>query len=402
MWEFNDTKALPSDLVREQDFILKLRRLHRIGTPHVIINLSMNAIAALGNASSVESIEDALRELVRTTDGTYADMSNSDAFIAWETRADPQTLVKKIIAALPPEITKGHDFDHLLRVYTMPGDYIKIRERANEYVTMIQAAQATASSTESPSQALHSEAARGPLTAWSVDQIGRLIADIDMKPYMRAQPIYRHASDRSWHPVRTEIYVSFDDLRRERFPKLDIVTPEHLFLSLCETIDKRLLHQFTAKPDMLTGQSVNLNLSVATIVGATFTQFTHVIPSAKRKQIAFELHRGDLLQDFARTLGAIETLKKEGFQVALDGITPDILTYLNIAAFNAEFVKINVARDRAATLADPAVRKALATIPPERLVFYRCDSETSFKMGQDLGVSLFQGWLIDDKVRGKR
>jgi hypothetical protein len=63
-----------------------------------------------------------------------------------------------------------------------------------------------------------------------------------------------------------------------------------------------------------------------------------------------------------------------------------------------DFIKINVSKDRTDQLIDPKIRKALAQLPPNKLIFFRCDSEKALNTGLDLGVSLFQGWLIDDAV----
>ena len=97
----------------------------------------------------------------------------------------------------------------------------------------------------------------------------------------------------------------------------------------------------------------------------------------------------------------ITALKKEGFKVALDSITPDMAAYINLQAFDVDYIKINVSRDRTEQLSDPAIRKHLAQIPAERLIFFRCDNDKALATGLELGVSLFQGWLIDDAVSNK-
>ena len=394
IWEFSDTKSMPHDLVREQDFILRIRRLQRLATPYLVTNLILTALEPLAKSrKALEAVESRLKEFAKVTNGIYAEMSNGDAFMMWEESADSELLLQRLKAVILPD----GNADHVLQIYHLPADYTPLRERANAYVEMVQASQA--SSPTSPTEALHSEAARGPLTAWGLDQIERLIADIDLQPYLKAQNIYRYESNGAWTPVRTEYYLSIEDLRRDRFPKLNIHTPEHLFLALCEILDEKLLKQFIAKPELIKGRAININLSVAAIMSSTFAQFAHAIPHADRGRIAFELHRGDLLQDFARTLGAIETLKHEGFQVALDSITPDMVGYVNLAAFKADYIKLNVAKDRAVMMDSPALRQGLAHIAPGQIICFRCDSEQALKTAQAMGIGLFQGWLLDEKMK---
>jgi EAL domain-containing protein (putative c-di-GMP-specific phosphodiesterase class I) len=253
---------------------------------------------------------------------------------------------------------------------------------------------------DAPADVLKSESARGPLTAWSVDQIGKLLGDIDVRAYGRKQNIYRIDDRGGWQTVSEEYFISFDDLRRERFPKLDIITPEHLFLALCEMVDQRLLTTFTGSYATIAGRPMHLNLSVASVIGAAFTRFTHSVPRDKRSLLTFELHRGDLFQDFSRTLNAIELLHEEGFRVAIDSLTPDMLPYLNLARFEVDAFKINVSGDRIGLLADNSVRRTLTQLPTEKVIFFRCDNDRGLMAGRELGIRYFQGWHIDDVARG--
>ncbi|HEY4123171.1 MAG TPA: EAL domain-containing protein, partial [Rhizomicrobium sp.] len=264
----------------------------------------------------------------------------------------------------------------------------------------IEVARAAATIGSVPGKALQSEAARGPLTAWSVDQIEKLLMEIDLRRYVRTQPVYEYRPDNTWLPLLEEYFVSFADLKRERFPKLEFEAPEHLFLELCQALDRRLLAELTQRFDSIAGRRINLNISVNSILGPAFAQFCFVVPKNQRPMICFELHRGDLLQDFALTLNAMMSLHREGFKVAIDSVTPDMVNYLNLAGFEADYIKINVSKDRADQLTDATIRQGLTRIPKEKLIFFRCDNEKALAIGLEIGVSKFQGWLIDDAAHG--
>jgi len=397
-WEIGDNAAMPTDLVREQDFILRVRRMQRLSTPHLVVNLALSAIAALRKSQqALENVEAKLKEFAKVTNGTYADMSNGDVFIIWEETSDAKLLAERLVGVLPIEPHESKHTDHILLTYHIPRDYTALRTRANHYVELVRTAQTMPSD---PNAALlHGEAAHGTLTAKSVDQIGKVLGDIDVRAYGRTQPIYRANEDGTLQPVSEEYFISFDDLRRERFPKLDLVTPEHLFFALCEMVDERLLAMFAEAPAAVIGRSLHLNLSVGTVIGNIFARFAHSVPRDKRNLMTFEFHRGDLFQDFARTLNAIELLHKEGFKIAIDSVTPDMLPYLNLDAFGADYIKINVSGDRIALLGEASVRNALMRLPADRLIFFRCDSNKALMAGRELGIKLFQGWHIDDLVQ---
>jgi EAL domain-containing protein (putative c-di-GMP-specific phosphodiesterase class I) len=219
---------------------------------------------------------------------------------------------------------------------------------------------------------------------------------------VRTQSIFEYQADGKWHPIAEEYYVSFEDLKREKFPKIELASPEHLFLLLCQALDQRLLSELALSYDSIANRRIHFNLSVASIMGTVFAQFCRAVPKASRELITFELHRGDLLNDFSLTLNAMMLLHREGFKVAIDSVTPDIVNYLNLAAFETDYIKINVSRDGAEQLKDPAIRAGLAQIPKDKLIFFRCDNERALNAGLELGVSKFQGWLIDDAVQQGR
>lgn len=398
VWEPGDSSLLPSDLVREQDFILRVRRFQRMGTAHFVVNLSLTSLVPLANSTrALEAAQEKLREFAKVTKGFYADMSNGDIFMAWEGNADTRAIISGLGSLLPPETTRSGDGKGWIQLFTLPADYAKLRERINHYVDIARA-QSGADASDKPTRVLQSDAARGPLTAWNVDQIGKLLGDIDLSRYTRIQSIYRRKEEHGWEAVSDEFFIGFEELKRERFPHVDLSASEHLFLALCETLDGQFLSDLAERRDLIEGRNVNLNLSISSVIGSAFTRFARGIPHGQRSRICFEIHRGDLFQDFTRTLGIVDALKQEGFRVAIDSITPDMLRCLDVTAFGADFIKINVSRDRAALVNEPAILKKLTLISPDKLIFFRCDNQQALEAGVKLGVTLFQGWLIDDEA----
>ena len=322
----------------------------------------------------------------------------NDLVMAMVVQVDQKLSQKR--AALLPEDANAEDAGKCMLLFHLPEGYTPLRERINHYVEIARAA-AEINANE-PAQALQSDAARGPLTAWSVDQIQKLLEEIELRRYLRTQTIYEYQPDGKWRPLCEEYFVSFEDLKRDRFPRLELAAPEHLFLELCRALDQNLLAELALHFETIAGRHVLFNLSVASIMGTVFAQFCRSVPKGQRSLIGFELHRGDLLQDFSQTLNAMMTLHREGFKVAIDSVTPNMANYINLAAFEADFIKINVSQDRAEQLADPAIREGLARVPKEKLIFFRCDNDRALAAGLAMGVSKFQGWLIDDAVQQGR
>jgi hypothetical protein len=391
VWEIDDVRALPGEIVREQDFILRLRHLHRINGKAAIINLIFGTTA-------LSQREDWLRRLQQHYDGqsvTIHILSQGDAFIIAppEQEKSLQEFLQSLLAAIP-----AGDSANMMTTYHLPQDYTAARERANHYIEAVRAAAQLGAANPAPSQVLQGETVRGALTPWALDQIGKLLSDLDVRRYVRGQSIYRSVSN-GWQRHATEYFVSVDELRRERFPRLDIRTPERLFMELCSELDHRLLQQFAEQPTSLPeGEAIGFNLAVESVLGTPFAKFTHAFPAEKRRQISFELNRGDLLLNFSATQAAIALLRQEGYGIALDALHPDLLPYLNCALFDVDNFKIRAGSDVLPQLELPQVLQALAQLPREKIIFYRCDNQAAIDIGKKLGINLFQGWHIDDVV----
>ncbi len=398
-WEFEDSRAIPSSLVYEQDLIMRIRRLHRGGTPNIVVNVVLSAIdPRYQGRGPLEEVQGRLHDFAERNDGTYTEMSNGDVFLIWAESKATRKLVDKIIAVVLPEGPRKNDIEQYLLIYHLPFDYVKLRERTNHYVDLARAAVITGTA-GTPAQMLQTEAARGPLTAWSVDQIARLVLDVDLRHYLRKQPVYEHQNDGSWKLLFEECFISFGELKRTYFPHVDFSTPEHLFLDVCQTLDRQLLMDVTNHYEAFQGQSLSFNLSVASVMGSVFAQFARRSLRQDHRNICFELHRGDLLHDFSLTLNAMMVLHREEFKVAIDSVTPDILNFLNVALFETDYIKLNVAQEKAVHLEKIKTRKAIEQLPREKVIFIRCDNEEALLEGVKLGVTKFQGWLVDDLAR---
>jgi len=399
MWEFDDNRSVPTNLVLEQDFILRIRRLHRLGTPHFVANIQVSNIPA--DYSGRGSLDDAhrrLQALALAQKGTYAEMTNGDVFMVWTDSMQAKVFPDQaMMVTLPNGVAPG-DVDKYVLRYHLPDDYALLRERANFYVDLSRTASVTEDE-NSPARLLKSEAARGPLSTWSLNQIERLIRDVDLCPFIRSQSIYAYQKDKSWQQLFDEAFIGLEEVKQTYFPHIDVTHPRHLFLELCQMLDRGLLTVLTQNYNSISDLSLSLNLTLPTVLGQEFAQFTHHVPRSARQHVGFEIHCGDLMQDFTQTLNSIATLRQEGFKIGIDGVTPDMLNYINFSRFDVDFIKINVSKEQVGTLKYPLIREGIAHAPREKLIFFHCDTEAAVNAGIDIGVTKFQGWLVDDLAR---
>ena len=130
VWEVESNKEIPSDLVREQDFILRVRRMQRNGTSNLVLNFILNAVPPLAkNHTALEAVQKQLQEFARVTAASFFEMSNGDVFLVWDETADAQILANRIVETILPE--HSADRGQFLLSYHMPRDYTQLRERTN-------------------------------------------------------------------------------------------------------------------------------------------------------------------------------------------------------------------------------------------------------------------------------
>jgi len=399
-WEFDDNRAAPANLVLEQDFILRIRRLHRLNAPYLVANIKLSEIPEdYSGRGTLEDAQRRLQSIVLAQKGTYAEMTNGDVIIIWSDSTMAKIFPEQLLMVALPSGVAPDDFEKYVFLYHLPNDYTLLRERANHYVYLSRNAATSVTDENAPATLLQSEMSRGPLTAWSTNQIEKLIKEIDLCPFIRSQSIYEYQKDKSWRQMIDEAFVGLAEVRLKYFPHIEISEPKHLFLELCQLLDRSLLETLTLNYDSVSDLTLNMNLSLPTVLGMEFATFTHRVSRTNRARIGFEIHCGDLMQDFAQTLNAIGTLRQEGYKISIDGVTPDMVAYFHFERFDVDYIKINVSKEHAASLKYQSIREEIAKAPREKLIFFHCDTEQALTAGLDLGVTKFQGWLIDDQAR---
>lgn len=397
---------------------MKIRRLQRIGTANVVVNVVLSRMKSDGVLTmAMEVVQDGLRDFAIANSYLYNEMSNGDLFLLAVGSSDAKKIGDSVSSLLAEQKAASHAPTKPVKSnntptnyvvsYLLPTNYTQLRERLLYYTELAQNAANVAisrSSSNAPAQALKGVDVRGPLTAWSAYQIELLLNEIDLSKYMNSQSIYTcrdEGKNTVWQALFVENFISFYALKRNYFPNLDVSTRAHLFLDLCRELDNRLLAKFMEHPGLIGGKKISLNLSVTSIVGSALSSFAHSIPKGDRGNIIFELHCGDLFQDFAMAVNTISLLSHEGFKIALDGITPDILPYCNFDLLVPDYIKLNMAAERHTHLAVPQIREALLRLPMEKVIFFRCENQRAILTGKSLGVTMFQGFAVDEAATGK-
>lgn len=245
-----------------------------------------------------------------------------------------------------------------------------------------------------------------PLDPLDAARLGRLEASlkaVDMSNFIRRQPICALAADAPPQPILDEIYVSVADLRRAIMPNVDLKANPFLFRQLTNTFDSRLLAALTKSSSGKLSRSISINLNVSTILSPEFLQFVDKIGPRGEHALVVEVEAGDAFANLKEFLLARDVSREVGYRLCLDGLSCVALPFIDFKRFGCDFYKmvwdsdIDNLQDGARADIDEAVKRASA----HRIILSRCDQAHAVEFGRSLGVTLYQGWHIDSRLRAR-
>lgn len=198
-------------------------------------------------------------------------------------------------------------------------------------------------------------------------------------------------------PLFEETFVSIDDLQKICTPDTDLLSDRWLFHYLTRTLDKRVLAMMLMdgiRDDI----PFSLNLNIATVLSPEFRRFNDMVPAHLRGKLVVEIHKVDVFSDIGAYIFARDFLHERGYRLLLDGLTHHTLPFFDRNKLGLDLFKIYWTPEGLNT-AHPSsyadIRRMLAEYGAKRTILCRCESEDALRIGRDLGISQFQGRIID-------
>ena len=244
------------------------------------------------------------------------------------------------------------------------------------------------------------ETPQRPLDPPNLAVLEQAIAQADLSTIIRRQPICAVVRDRKPEPVYYEIYTSIASLRETLMPDIDMQANQWLFQDLTKHLDRRMI-SYLAQDDATLRQAFSVNLNVSTLLSPEFLDFDEALSSTTRGGIVIELQLFDVYADLGNFLFARDFLHERGYKFCLDGMTHLSLPLINREELGFDLVKLQWSPDLFDQLhgfRGTGLRQAAQDMGAERLILNRCDSEQALEVGESLGITLYQGHLLDEML----
>ena len=245
------------------------------------------------------------------------------------------------------------------------------------------------------------EVEKKPLDPPGLAAIQEAIAQADLSTIIRHQPICAVVRDRKPEPAFNEIFTSIGLLCETLMPGIDVQANPWLFQDLTQHLDRRMISYLAKNGETTRGQPFSVNLNVSTLSSPEFLDFDEQLNKGMRGGIVIELQLFDVYADLGSFLFARDFLHERGYKFCLDATTHMSLPLIDRAELGFDLVKLLWSNDLADRLNGPRgriLRAAAEKVGPERLILAHCDSERALEVGESLGITLYQGYLLDEML----
>jgi EAL domain-containing protein (putative c-di-GMP-specific phosphodiesterase class I) len=178
-------------------------------------------------------------------------------------------------------------------------------------------------------------------------------------------------------------------------PDVDLTSNPWLFLSLSETLDKRVLEIVNRHDDGSLAGNFSININVSTLLSDDFLEFDDNVNASMRSSIILELQLVDIFSDIKAFMLAKTFAQARGYKVCIDGITVDKLKFLNRKNLDCDLLKIiwhpsfmDVIQE------DKHFMDYVNKAERAKLILCRIDDAQAIEVGNSMGINLYQGRYI--------
>lgn len=244
----------------------------------------------------------------------------------------------------------------------------------------------------------------GPI---QLEQIERAIEHADLANILRRQDVCAIIPGMRPEKIYHELYFSMYYLAQTLLPGHNITADEFLFRHLTRVLDRRMLALMARREMLPMLKGAALNLNVRSVTAPEFMEFDKSTNLQDRGSLAIELPALDVIGDPGEYLFARDFLKERGYKIIIDCLHPLGLPLIDRDWLSFDFIKLAYQPSLVGEVAGQrgqSLKAAVSRIGRERIVLCRLDDETGLKAGADLGITLYQGRLIDGMLpigRGK-
>ncbi|MBX9977783.1 MAG: hypothetical protein K2X98_06035 [Alphaproteobacteria bacterium] len=218
----------------------------------------------------------------------------------------------------------------------------------------------------------------------------------DISNFIRKQPICWMDSTKIV-PKRLgyEYFLSLDGIEEVINSHTHLITDFALFKYLSVLFDKKMLtFLLDINKRIDPKQHFHINLNLRTVVSKEFFEFHNHV----NREFVVEIDRTDVLWDLQGFHFACDFLKSYRHRVCLDLIQGPNLKVFSHLELNCDYYKVIANNDLFEHFKED-FQEFVNTVTPDKIILARCESIQIIHNALEMGITQFQGFLIDNVLR---
>ncbi len=218
-----------------------------------------------------------------------------------------------------------------------------------------------------------------------------------IKTFIRSQSMVRGAPGKALEPVMSEYFISMDSLRKPLFIDVEMRGSGKMFDEFTLMLDQIMLRAFKRIENGHSPCSINLN--VESVFTKAFESFIDEMPRQRLADLTFEFRQPNIVENFDEFQVARGLIQSNGARIAVDRIFPHTVGLVDLEYIGASIAKVHWRAGAGPVLHER--KRALQYIRECGVspVLIRVDETQALDSAADVGITMFQGFLIDDMMK---
>jgi len=408
----NDMAEIPKpDTLEERLLLDRLNRMEQGGAGYYAVHIHLSDLKHSNRKPHFVRL--AARNfdgLTNQHDSTLFQMKNADLVLLCRNVpvGEAEIPVEKVRALFSEDpLTQvdetGLEEDRLSTWYDLSEreDFAAFRKIVGHLITV---AEETAKR-EAAEAAAQQKAVGQPLTAQHLTALSQVLPRVPLDDLIREQLCLHIGANGPEGVLFRESFVSIGDLKKRVAPGVNLFSSTWLFQYLTEALDRVVLASMAKRKFEDLSEPLSLNLNIGTVLSRDFQSFHRAVAGHADKVIV-EMQVVDIFTDVESFHIARQMLQQNGYRVLVDGISPVSMQFFDPAILQADFIKIGWGKEFERSEEDPSkvedLRRIIRDAGRRSIILSRVDSENAIQWGLNLGITRFQGFLMDRMIDAVR
>ena len=246
---------------------------------------------------------------------------------------------------------------------------------------------------------------RRPLTPEQLGKLEGYLQRTDVSSVLRRQHICVVVGANPPQSIVKELYISIADLAESMLPDVNLASNRWLFQHLTQTLDTRMLRMLGRADDSDLFSSFSLNLNISTLLSPEFIEFDSSLRTGSRGTIIIEVQPTEVFADYNAFMFARDFIHEKGYRLCLDGVSMNFFNMIDREKMGIDLIKMVWSPDlmtEGHRIHRDEIAEHVKETGKARIIMSRCDTPAAIRVGQSMGITMYQGRHIDQLMQKQR